>query len=299
MTETRLSPITLTTADGTQIAAQQFFPEGAAQAAIVVGPAMGVPAGYYKHFAAWLAMQGYHVTTFDYRGFGASLALQGGDVRRVKTDTMTWAREDYQAAIDHARHSNPKMRLLLLGSSLGGQLPGFLPRLEGIDGLLAIGTGSGYWRICAPGIKWRSPLLMYFIGPIAMALAGYFPGRKLGIFDDIPKGAMQQWVGWCRDPEYCIGVEPGARESFARVTFPVHYLSFTDDEFMTRESTEAMLNCYTAAPRQHTRVAPADWGLKRIGHLGLFRKEMAVHWSNLIPLLTPLFTPFKLEPQPS
>ena len=288
-----VTSITLTTADGTQIAAQQFVPQGAERAAIVIGPAMGVPAGYYKHFADWLTSLGASVTTFDYRGFGASLPLQGGDVRRVKTDTLTWVREDYQAAIDHARAASPGKKLFLLGSSLGGQLPGFLPRIEGIDGLFAIGTGSGYWRTCAPAIKWRSPLLMYLVGPIAMALAGYFPGRKLGIFDDIPKGAMQQWVGWCRDPGYCVGVEPGARESFARITFPVHYLSFTDDEFMTRESTEAMLNCYTAAQRQHTRVAPADWGLKRIGHLGLFRKEMAVHWAKLIPLFT------QLPPEPS
>jgi len=41
------------------------------------------------------------------------------------------------------------------------------------------------------------------------------------------------------------------------------------------------LDSYSAARRRHTRVAPADWGTKRIGHMGLFRKEMAAHWPRI------------------
>ena len=104
----------------------------------------------------------------------------------------------------------------------------------------------------------------------------------------VPAGAMRQWTGWCKHPEYCAGVEPDGKAAFARATFPVHTVSFTDDEFMTAQGTEAMLACYTAAVRRHTRVTPADWSEKRIGHFNVFRKEMAAHWPRMVRMLDEL-----------
>ena len=284
---TTILSITLTVADGSALAATRFLPTEAAQASIVIGSAMGVPAGYYKHFATWLATQGYVVTTFDYRGIGASLDRPLRDHPATLTD---WFSQDYPAAIASAKAHAPELPLYLLGHSLGGQLPGLLPdvSVSSLAGLLSVATGSGYWRTTAPTIRNKYPLLAYAIGPVAMRLAGYFPGSKLGIFDDIPGPAMRQWVDWCKDPRYCAGVEPNAPARFARVTFPVHYVSFTDDEFMTRQGTEVMLDEYVNAARQHTRIAPADWGLTRIGHFGFLRKEMAAHWPRLLPLLAGL-----------
>ena len=49
-----------------------FRPAGRARAAIVIHGATGVPARFYRHFAAWLADQGFVCLTYDYRGVGAS-----------------------------------------------------------------------------------------------------------------------------------------------------------------------------------------------------------------------------------
>jgi predicted alpha/beta hydrolase len=268
-------PLDIVAADGQRLGAHRFAPAGAARAAVVIGPAMGVAAAYYHRFAAHLAQAGYAVTTFDYRGVGASLDRP---LRGHPATVTDWFARDYPAAIACAKADAPDTPLYLLGHSLGGQIPGLLPAIDAIDGLLALGTGSGYWRLTAPSIRNKYPLLAYVVGPAAMGLAGYFPGKRLGIFDDIPAGAMRQWSGWCRHPDYCAGVEPDGRARFARARFPVHYVSFTDDEFMTRASTESMLAHYRAAPRRHTRIAPADWGVPRIGHFGFFRKESAAHW---------------------
>lgn len=283
-------PLHLKALDGAALGAHRFTPVDEVRASVVIGPAMGVPAAFYHRFAAHLAESGYAVTTFDYRGIGASLdrALRGHPARL--TD---WYALDYPAAIAHAKSAMPGLPLYLLGHSLGGQIPGLLPDLSQIDGLLSLATGSGYWRTTASGIRNKYPILAYLIGPLAMAAAGYFPGKKLGIFDDIPAGAMRQWVGWCKHPEYCAGVEPDAEARFARAVFPVHTVSFTDDEFMTAQSTEAMLRCYTAASRRHTRVAPDDWNEKRIGHFGVFRKDMAGHWPRIVHMIDELPGPSK------
>lgn len=277
--------LALTTRGGARLAAHYFAPAGAPRASVVIGPAMGVPARVYHAFAAHLAQSGHAVTTFDYQGIGASLDRP---LRGHPATVSHWFSEDYPVAIAHARAALPDVPLYLLGHSLGAQIPGLLPDLAAIDGLLGIATGSGYWRTTQPSIRRKFPLLAYAVGPVAMAIAGYFPGRRLGIFDDVPAGAMRQWTGWCHHPEYCAGIEPGARPASARARFPVHYLSFTDDEFMTTAGTEAMLACYTAAPRRHTRVAPAEWGVQRIGHFGLFRKEMAGHWPRITRMLDEL-----------
>jgi hypothetical protein len=41
----------------------------------------------------------------------------------------------------------------------------------GPPGLVA--TGSGYWRLTAPGIRWRAPVLWHVIVPVATRLWGY------------------------------------------------------------------------------------------------------------------------------
>ncbi|MBL8379555.1 MAG: alpha/beta fold hydrolase [Burkholderiales bacterium] len=278
-------PLALIAADGQKLGAHRFAPAGETRAAIVIGPAMGVPASFYHRFAAFLAERGYAVTTFDYRGIGASL---DAPLRGHPATLTDWFSLDYPAAIASARaalHGGP---LYLLGHSLGGQIPGLLPDLAGIDGMLSIATGSGYWRETAPPIRNKYPLLAYLIGPLAMGVAGYFPGKRLRIIDDVPASAMRQWVSWCKHREYCAGIEPDAKARFARASFPVHTVSFTDDEFMTERSTEAMLAHYVAAPRRHTRVLPAQWNEKRIGHFGFFRKEMAAHWPRAVQYLDEL-----------
>ncbi len=277
--------IALTARDGQPLVGHRFQPAGPARAAVVIGPAMGVPAAFYHRFAAACAQAGYAVTTFDYRGIGASLDRP---LRHHPATLTDWFGQDYPAAIASAKAHAPGLPLYLLGHSLGGQIPGLLPDVSAIDGLLAVATGSGYWRTTHPNIRNKYPVLAYLVGPMAMGIAGYFPGSALGIFDDIPAPAMRQWTGWCKNIDYCAGVEADAKARFARLKIPVHYLSFTDDEFMTREGTEAMLQQFCAASRQHTRVAPSDWNEKRIGHFGVFRKEMATHWPRIIRRLDEL-----------
>ena len=52
-------------------------------------------------------------------------------------------------------------------------------------------------------------------------------------------------------------------------------IEFTDDDFMSARNTESLHAFYAGAPRTMKRFAPADLGLRRVGHFGFFRPEVA------------------------
>ena len=87
---------------------------------------------------------------------------------------------------------------------------------------------------------------------------------------------MAQWRRLCLLRDYLMG-EGGAswRERYAAVRAPILSLSFTDDEFMSAQNTRSLHGFYANAPREMRRIAPADLGVRRIGHFGFFRKHFA------------------------
>ena len=256
---------------------------GAALAQIVVAPAMGVLQSYYQSFARWLAEQGYGVTTFDYRGHGLSLQ---GPLRDAKADLLDWA-QDCELVALQIKKQFPGQSLLWIGHSVGSQLPGLAPIALPINGLLSVGSGSGYWRDNAAPTKRVIRLFWWGIAPLATAMFGGFPGRKLGIVGDLPAGVLWQWRRWCLNPHYGIGVEgEWAADAYAAAHYPLHALYFDDDEMMSLASVQSLVGWYRNAPSILEKVNPAIVPSGRIGHMGYFREEMReLLWRPLLPLL--------------
>ena len=300
--DTALTPLRLHTPRGGQVAAQLFEPPAVMPVGgqVVIGPAMGVPQRFYAGFAAWLAGQGLRVLSFDYRGQGASLALlPHGRLRQVDATLHDW-RADYEAATRHLHAQAPDLPLLLVGHSLGAQLPGLFERTDHIAGLLAVAAGSGYWRQNAPGLRKRALFMWHGMVPVLTPLFGYFPGRRLGAVGDLPAGVIRQWRRWCLHPEYSAAEGPAARQRYAAVRFPIRALSITDDEMMTLPGTQSLLALYAGAPRDIERVAPADHGLPRIGHLGWFQPRFeATLWPHTLRALRELATTGRGDESPA
>jgi len=267
--------------DGHKLGVRVFESKGQAQASVVIAAAMGVRQDFYAPFAQWLAAQGWRVFTFDYRGMGDSLP-DGARLRGFQADLHDWVR-DYEAVIDLAHAERPKLPLLLLGHSLGAQLPGLLANADKVSGLFCVAAGSGYWRENTPRLRFVVPYFWFFVVPLATRLCGYFPGRSLRMVGNIPAAAMLQWRRWCLHPRYGVGVEgEAARQRYAGVRFPVLALSISDDEMMTLQGTRSLLGWYENAPREVRRIVPADVDARRIGHFGPFKAE---HEAGLWPLL--------------
>ena len=142
--------LTLTTADGTPLAADYFAASGAVRGSVLLAGAMGVPRGFYAPFAAYLASHGLAVLTLDYRGLGDSApARLRGYTGRIRD----WVDEDLPAAMAALAGKAPGAPLLWLGHSVGGQLMGFMDTRR-IHAALFVASQSGYWRTW-PSAQWR------------------------------------------------------------------------------------------------------------------------------------------------
>jgi predicted alpha/beta hydrolase len=284
---TSATPIQVTSADGTAIAVRVYAPNAGIKGSIVIGGAMGVKQDFYGPFADWLAMQGYSVLSFDYRGMGDSRPAElGASLRGFEADLFHWA-ADFDAVIAHSLQSSPDVPLYIVGHSLGAQLPGMLAHRDRIAGLVSVAAGSGYWRDNAPSLKRVALYFWYVLVPPVTLLFGYFPGKRLRKVGDLPRGVMLQWRRWCLNPRYHVGAEGAAlRAQFEQVRFPLVALSITDDELMTERGTQVLVDCYANAPRRIERVAPADASTARIGHFGLFRDQFrSTLWARVATLL--------------
>ncbi|MCQ4327144.1 alpha/beta hydrolase [Stutzerimonas stutzeri] len=271
--------------NGHLLASHWYRPAGALRGVVLIAPAIGVKQRFYSDFAAWLATCGFLAVTFDYVGIGQSRRTS---LRRLDVDIFDWARHDCSAMLAQAAHAAEDTPLYWLGHSLGAQVLPLVSGHERLTRIITIAAGSGYWRENSPQIRRQAWLLWHGLAPALTALAGYFPGARIGAVGDLPAGVIRQWRRWCLHPDYLVGAEgEPVRRAFAAVTTPLLSLSFTDDEMMSARNTESLHGFYTSAPKTMRRLAPAEIGATRIGHFGFFRQafQPSLWEAHLLPEL--------------
>ena len=264
--------------DGRELSITVFEPVRQVRGTAVIASAMATPAGFYTAFARRLAEHGIRTTTFDYR----TAVGTPDEMRREDADVDRWSADAaavLAAVADDAEREG--LPVTWIGHSLGGQIIPFVDHHR-IAAIITIAAGDGYWRRNAPALRRKVPFLWWVAAPVAMAVAGYFPGRRLGLGGNLPSGVLEQWSRWCRNPDYLQVDHPDAPELFAAVTAPITALSFSDDEVLSPESTRYLLGLYTGSAQTHRDVSPSDAGVDRIGHHGFFRKQHARLWDDLV-----------------
>jgi predicted alpha/beta hydrolase len=281
--DVRRVPSTITADDGRELHATWFEPTGSADdepiggaiGTVVLAPAMATPAAYYAAFATWLAANGYRTLTFDLRGMESVAAMKAEDA-----DVLRWF-GDMADALDHVLDEAGDLPVTWVGHSLGGQAIAFVDHSR-LARIVTVASGTGYWRLNAPAIRWRAPLLWLGIAPLASRVAGYYPGRSLRILDNVPAGVMRQWGRWCMHEDY-LGVDvPHAAARFASVTTPMTVLSFTDDELMSQASIADLHDRFVNADQVHQRYSPAQLEVLKMGHHGFFRARHQDLWDELV-----------------
>ena len=284
-----MKAIEFTTADGTVLSARLF--EGKANPAalpVLIGSALAVHQRYYAAFAQWLADQGRCVMSFDVRGLGGSLP-PGSSVRNVQGDMLTWAQQDFAAAVQTLCDHTGASQVNVIGHSLGSHHPAMcLPPTQALVAkLVSVAAGSGYWRSWSAPSRRLAPLLLHVAVPALTPLFGYFPGKRLGMVGDLPQGMINQWAGWCRHPDFAWGAQPELiRPLMQAARYPISAVSFSDDEAMSVTATEKYLAALPNAPSTLSLVTPEQMGVNRIGHLGAFRTDLqATLWPRLASLL--------------
>jgi predicted alpha/beta hydrolase len=277
--------------DGLDLRVSWFVPPSP-RGAVLLAPAMATPASFYRRLGQWLADAGFLALAFDYRGTG-SLA----ELRAERGDILRWA-GDAASALEALVDRADGLPVSWLGHSLGGQVLPFAHHGL-VDRVVVVASGNGYWKYNAPAVRRRAPLLWHTLAPSAIAAAGYFPGRRLGIVGDVPANVMRQWRRWCLSPDYFAVDMPRVRERIGHVTTPMTSVWFTDDELLSMRAIDEMDDLYVGTPVERLRLYPADLGMDRVGHHGFFREPSRHLWESvLLPRLAAVPAPDRPCPDP-
>lgn len=253
--------------------------------AVLVSSGTGFPKGFYERFARHLAAHGCAVLTYDFRGIAGS---RPDDLAAMQMDYPDWGRLDMPAALEALIEAAPGLPVVHVGHSVGGHFLGFMANQDRIDRHAFVSVGVGYWALHH---RSYNPLELFFwfgFGPWSLARQGYVKGGGLWAGTDLPRGVFETWKRWCLKPTYFRDelAERLRPHHFEAVTAPIRSWIFTDDPIATPASAPRLLEVYANAPSEILVRAPADYGVKRIGHEGAFRRGMEPLWDEIIHWLS-------------
>lgn len=268
----------IVTPDERTLVGRLHRPAGRPRFAIVLHGGAGFPARYYQDFAGWLAeTHDTAVLTYDYRDFGWSLA---GPLSQSRATFRDWAITDQSAALSHLTELFPNLPPRVIGHSLGGQWLAFHEAAERIDRVAAVASGPGYWRDHPWSFLPQVIAFWWLLGPAATRIAGYLPGRLIGLGADLPAGAYWEWRKLCLDPTYHRSewgrAYPQPRLDAAR--FDLTILPIADDTTIAPHMVRKLPAFYPQARVRETLIEPAALGLSAIGHGGAFAKRNKACW---------------------
>lgn len=253
---------------------QAFDAEQSDAPAVLLVPALGVPARHYLALGGALARHGVQAMVLDLRGVGSSSVrarrgLDWGYLDLVDIELVTL----YQRAA--ARW--PAARLHWLGHSLGGQLcvlhQARHPQ-QRADSVVLAASGSPWVRTFDPPMRW---LVQGFAAVVAASAAwlGVFRGDWFRFGGRQGAQLMGEWSRFCRGGRLeLLGSERwDADRALAVLKRPLLGLSMAGDSYAPQRSTER-LAAMTAGNLQLSRIEEVD--SQRPGHFLWLRHPDAV-----------------------
>lgn len=270
------------TADGATLVGRLFYPSGVPRAVLVLNGATAVPQDYYQHFASYAAeAHNLIVFTYDYRDMGRSAS---GSIRRSRATMADWGIADQQAARAKVRRLFPGLPIRVIGHSLGGMTMTLQRDLDDVTDLTCVASGNVHHSDHPWPYRATALLFWFLVGPPVTALAGYLPGKMMGMGEDLPKAAYWQWRRWCTSMK-TFGEEAGRslpQSEWQQPQTQVRFVAFADDDMIPPHAVARLAQDYGRKDQDVEVIAPADFGVKAIGHLGVFARRNRSVWDLLL-----------------
>jgi predicted alpha/beta hydrolase len=255
-------------------------------ARMVVAGATGVPQRFYRRMAEYMSQRGVSVLTLDYRGIGLS---KPPTLKGFSADQMDWV-SDLAAGVEHM--GNGSVPLYVVGHSLGGHAFGLLPNHHKVAGLYTFATGAGWHGWMTRGERLKAIVMWNTVAPLLAEWKGYLAWSVIGMGEDLPLKAYQQWRRWCQHPRYFFD-DPQMAATVARfreVRTPIVAANATDDAWAPPASRDAFMGAgYVNAPWKGLDLTPQGLRVRHIGHMGYFRPgaeplwQAALDWFATLP----------------
>jgi predicted alpha/beta hydrolase len=239
------------------------YPDPGDRPLVVVWPAMGVPARYYRPFAAGLLSAGLAVAVADLRGTGSSTPRPGRPSRYGYAELVA----DVGAVLDALKPHTDGRPVLLLGHSLGGQVCALHLALSGsdsrVDGLVLVAVGLPYWRDYRTGVRTILPMTQG-INAVS-AVLGVWPGWGFG--GRQARGVIRDWAHSARTGRYPALNGVDVEAALAHVRTPVLAVDVEHDQYTPPSTVDRLCAKMPAAPVEREHYAAAQAG----GQLDHFR----------------------------
>lgn len=245
---------------GTDRLALHAFPADDAATLAVLWPAMGVPARYYRHFAAELNATGMEVVVADLRGTGDSTPRPSRRSRYGLAELTA----DVEAVLDTLKPRRAGRRTLLVGHSLGGQVcalhlaarhaAGLDP---GVDGLALLAVGLPYWR-CYPGRMAPGTLAFTSLLNATSAVLGVWPGWGFG--GRQARGVIRGWAHTARTGRYPVLAGVDMEAALPGVRLPVLAVDMETDQYTPAPTVDFLAAKLSAASVTRTHYSAAEAG---------------------------------------
>ena len=279
--EIREEKVRFRASDGFDLGGILFHPRLSPKGLIQINSGTGIPREFYSKLARHLADDGFLVLSYDYRGIGAS---RPASLRGFEVQLTDWGTKDMPAASAFLLERHPRLPLLLLGHSVGGQLAGLMPNHAQIRAAVFLNSSTGTWFKLSPPYRYFTALVWYGLVPFFSTVLGYLPAKRLGLGEDLPKGVARQWGRWCRSSNYLFDhlQDPGFPPQFYdQVRYPILSV-ITDDDPIANTVTHAQLLENYPGPTENRMITRQQAGQKAIGHLGFMRRPAATYlWPEL------------------
>lgn len=266
----QLSEVAIPVAASTLAATCRSVPH--ASGTVVIHPATAVTQALYAAFADYLAGRGLNVVTYDYRGTGRS---RPASLRGMEVTMSDWIDQDVPAVTAWAAARFPDQPLVAVGHSVGGHALALSPSTSRLRAALLVAAHAGASHtIRGWAERQRVRFVLSVLAPVLCRLLGYMPGKRIGLGEDLPRGVMLQWSGWCARPRYFFddpAVDAARRMAGQRI--PMQVLGFEDDPWANPVAVDMLVSPLPQALLERRQVAPAQAGVAAIGHMGFFRRR--------------------------
>ena len=191
-------------------------------------------------------------------------------------------------AIRIEKKAAPGLPVVHVGHSVGGHFLGFMPNQDRITRNAFVSVGTGYWGLHHRSYNLLELFFWLGFGPLSLARHGYVKGGGLWAGTDLPRGVFETWKRWCLKRAYFseelkTTLKPHA---FDAVRSPIRSWIFTDDPIANPRTAPELLRVYPNAPAEIVLHGPGDYGAKRIGHEGAFRRGLEPLWDEMFDWLT-------------
>lgn len=261
--------------DGQQLAYHRY-PVTDADTAVILLPAMGVPAGYYRRMAGELTGSGIDVTVADLRGTGDSTPVATRAAGYGYLDLV----DDADVLLDEVTPELAGRRILLLGHSLGGHISSLLlsrRTARGQDipvhGLCLVACGLPYHALYG----WRSPFLYGMATSMTLfaSVRGHWPGY--GFAGRQARGIIRDWAHTVHHGRF---VDPALDAGLAGVKIPLLAVTVDGDQYTPPATITRLTDKFTAAEATRFHYSHSAAG-SRLDHF-----RWARHSGGLLPQLT-------------